>query len=223
MPPRKTNNDSASSPSSPSRAQINQLLWKVLEYIKSEDPWTPSCEVIGITSSSLKSSSSSSSSSSNTKDELDYARIAARKVKKVFTMINKNVAQQLYDEYSNKRKRVEDAIMNKTKVGKNAGNTNGLVVKNEQFDRMAHVRLGSDDTVDHFKDFLLSFGESYYKSIISAPRKEMPPLCWGAFELVSIGDRGDGGGDPNILVYSPKTSSWPFSLILQVLSEDESE
>jgi len=216
-----------------------KLLWRILDYVKSEDPWTPSCELsydvekgkIGVMKSKKSKKSNVSQKDEDERDErderdeLDYALHFAQKIKKTFP-VDQIVAQQLYDEYMDKLRKVNTAIMTKTMIGKTAGNLDGYYTMNQQYKRKAMITLSSDDTFDRFTEFFLSFGEEYYKSIVRAPTKEMPPRCWGAFELDSLATVSNHKGDElndQVMIYKPKMSSWPFELILKVLSEAETD
>jgi len=207
-----------------------KLLWRILDYVKSEDPWTPSCELsYDVEKGKIKVMKSKKSNASkkdeDERDELDYALHFAQKIKKTFP-VDQIVAQQLYDEYIDKLRKVNTAIMTKTMIGKTAGNLDGYYTMNQQYKRKAMITLSSDDTFDRFTEFFLSFGEEYYKSIVRAPTKEMPPRCWGAFELDSLATVSNHKGDElndQVMIYKPKMSSWPFELILKVLSEAETD
>lgn len=88
----------------------------------------------------------------------------------------------------------------------------GFFTHNNQYDRKALILLGNSNHFQHFKEFLLSFGEAYYRSIIRYPSREMPPKYWGAFELDHIMKDG-------LIVYKPKMTTWPFSSILAMMDK----
>jgi len=180
-------------------------LWEVLEFIKADKPWTPSCALPHL------SHSDSHSDADSQAIQKKYVEQIAHKVMDAFP-INAKTAKKLYDEYSQKLLQVEETIMKKTRVGTNSGDMDGFYTHNSQYNRKALILLGTVVHFQHFKEFLLSFGAAYFRSIMRYPSREMPPKCWGAFELDHI--KNDG-----IMVYKPKMTTWPFATILAMLIE----
>lgn len=173
-------------------------LWEILEFIKADRPWTPSCDVSHL-----------SDPRANESIQKKYVERIAQKIMDAFPM-NAKITKKMNDEYSRKLLQVEETIMKKTRVGTNSGDMDGFYTHNSQYNRKALILLGTVVHFQLFKEFLLSFGETYLRSIIRYPSREMPPKCWGAFELDHI--KNDG-----IMVYKPKMTTWPFASILATL------
>jgi len=193
-----------------SRSETFITLWEVLDFIKADKPWTPSssCPFSNSMPFISKTSPSSTIPIKNDSDNDNVKRIA-QNVLKTFPMSQQNV-QKINEDYLHNLLLVEDVIMTRTKVGTSSSDMDGFMTQNSQYGRKALILLGSVVRFQYFKEFLLSFGETYFKSIIRSPTKEMPPKCWGAFELDHIKDDG-------LLVYKPKMTTWPFMSILSTM------